>query len=351
MRIFGAERVSNLMDKIGYKEGDVIEHSWMTKTIERNQKRMEQNNFGIRKRLLEYDDVMNKQRSNIYRMRKNALWGDKLSIDLRNMLFNWCNDTVINCKDQGSYEELELEVIRTLAAGLPFDEATFDSTKTDDLVDMLFADLSSKYRNKLEKIAEQAYPVFQHIRSEQGERIENVVVPMTDGTHQFQLTVSMQKALDTQCRSLSNDFEKSTTLQTIDDEWKEHLRELDELKQSTGNAQYEQKDPLLIYKIESFELFGKMLQRINHKVLGLLFRTRISDDNQVGEARKPMRKDTPKVVASKEEFSNGSDSQEAIENSAPKVPQNPIRNELKVGRNDACPCGSGKKFKSCHGKD
>ena len=351
MRIFGAERVSNLMDKIGYKEGDVIEHSWMTKTIERNQKRMEQNNFGIRKRLLEYDDVMNKQRSNIYRMRKNALWGDKLSIDLRNMLFNWCNDTVINCKDQGSYEELELEVIRTLAAGLPFDEATFDSTKTDDLVDMLFADLSSKYRNKLEKIAEQAYPVFQHIRSEQGERIENVVVPMTDGTHQFQLTVSMQKALDTQCRSLSNDFEKSTTLQTIDDEWKEHLRELDELKQSTGNAQYEQKDPLLIYKIESFELFGKMLQRINHKVLGLLFRTRILDDNQVGEARKPMRKENPKVIASKEEFSHSSDKQEAVENSAPKVIQNPIRNELKVGRNDACPCGSGKKFKSCHGKD
>jgi len=351
MRIFGAERVSNLMDKIGYKEGDVIEHSWMTKTIERNQKRMEQNNFGIRKRLLEYDDVMNKQRSNIYRMRKNALWGDKLSIDLRNMLFNWCNDVVTNCKDQGNYEELELEVIRTLAAGLPFDEATFDSGKTDDLVDMLFADLSAKYRTKLEKIAEQAFPVFQHIRREQGEKIENVVVPMTDGTHQFQLTVSMQKALDTECRSLSNDFEKSTTLQSIDDEWKEHLRELDELKQSTGNAQYEQKDPLLIYKIESFELFGKMLQRINHKVLGLLFRTRILDDNQVGEARKPMRKENPKVIASKEEFSHGSDSQEAIENSAPKIPQNPIRNELKVGRNDACPCGSGKKFKSCHGKD
>jgi preprotein translocase subunit SecA len=351
MRIFGAERVSNLMDKIGYKEGDVIEHSWMTKTIERNQKRMEQNNFGIRKRLLEYDDVMNKQRSNIYRMRRNALWGDKLSIDLRNMLFNWCNDLVTNCKEQSNYEELEMEVIRTLAAGLPFDEATFDTSKTDDLVDMLFADLSVKYRNKLEKIAEQAYPVFQHIRSEQGDRIENVVVPMTDGTHQFQLTVSMQKALDTQCRSLSNDFEKSTTLQTIDDEWKEHLRELDELKQSTGNAQYEQKDPLLIYKIESFELFGQMLQRINQKVLGLLFRTRILDDNQVGEARKPTRKENPKVVASKEEFNHGSDSQEANQNSAPKIHQNPIRNELKVGRNDPCPCGSGKKFKSCHGKD
>lgn len=351
MRIFGAERVSNLMDKIGYKEGDVIEHSWMTKTIERNQKRMEQNNFGIRKRLLEYDDVMNKQRSNIYRMRRNALWGDKLSIDLRNMLFNWCNDLVTNCKEQSNYEELEMEVIRTLAAGLPFDEATFDTSKTDDLVDMLFADLSAKYRNKLEKIAEQAYPVFQHIRSEQGDRIENVVVPMTDGTHQFKLTVSMQKALDTQCRSLSNDFEKSTTLQTIDDEWKEHLRELDELKQSTGNAQYEQKDPLLIYKIESFELFGQMLQRINQKVLGLLFRTRILDDNQVGEARKPTRKENPKVVASKKEFNHGSDSQEANQNSAPKIHQNPIRNELKVGRNDPCPCGSGKKFKSCHGKD
>lgn len=352
MRIFGAERVSNLMDKIGYKEGDVIEHSWMTKTIERNQKRMEQNNFGIRKRLLEYDDVMNKQRSNIYRMRKNALFGDKLSIDLRNMLYNWCNDTITNHKESSNYEELELEVIRTLAMGLPFDEATYDSKKADELTEMLFIELTNKYTSKLDKIAEQAYPVFQHIRQEQGERIENVIVPMTDGTHSFQLTVSMQKALDSQCRSLAQDFEKSTTLQTIDDEWKEHLRELDELKQSTYNAQYEQKDPLLIYKIESFELFGQMLQRINHKVLGLLFRTRILEENPVEEARRPMRKADPKVVASKEEIGSGiNDNQSAIESSAPKVPQNPIKHELKVGRNDPCPCGSGKKFKSCHGKE
>ncbi len=352
MRIFGAERVSNMMDKIGYKEGDVIEHSWMTKTIERNQKRMEQNNFGIRKRLLEYDDVMNKQRSNIYRMRRNALFGDKLSIDLRNMLYNWCNDTILNYKQGGNFEELELEVIRTLAMGLPFDETTFDTKKETELTEILFADLSHKYNNKLNRIAEQAFPVFKHIREEQGERIENVIVPMTDGTHSFQITVSMQKALDSQCRSLVQDFEKWTTLQTIDDEWKEHLRELDELKQSTYNAQYEQKDPLLIYKIESFELFGQMLQRINHKVLGLLFRTRILEENPVEEARRPIKKDNPKVVASKEEFESGvSDSQAAVESSAPKIPQNPIRNELKVGRNDPCPCGSGKKFKSCHGKE
>ncbi len=352
MRIFGAERVSNMMDKIGYKEGDVIEHSWMTKTIERNQKRMEQNNFGIRKRLLEYDDVMNKQRSNIYRMRRNALFGDKLSIDLRNMLYNWCNDTIANSKQGGNFEELELEVIRTLAMGLPFDETVFDSKKEADLTEMLFVDLSNKYNNKLNRIAEQAYPVFSHIRAEQGERIENVIVPMTDGTHSFQITVSMQKALDTKCRSLIQDFEKWTTLQTIDDEWKEHLRELDELKQSTYNAQYEQKDPLLIYKIESFELFGQMLQRINHKVLGLLFRTRILEDNPVEEARRPMKKDNPRVVASKEELGSGAaDNREAAEASAPKIPQNPIRNELKVGRNDPCPCGSGKKFKSCHGKE
>jgi preprotein translocase subunit SecA len=346
MRIFGSERVSKLMDRFGYGEDDVIENSMMTQTIERNQKRMEQNNFGVRKRLLEYDDVMNKQRTNIYRMRSNALFGERLSIDLRNMLYNWCHETVEQYKNGGQYMDLELEVIRTLAMDLPFDEDAFNNAKTsEELADQLFDNLTERYALKSENMRTQALPVFKSIRAEQGDRIENVVVPMTDGTHQYQLTVNMQKALDTDCRTMIHELEKSATLSILDDEWKEHLRELDELKQSSHNAQYEQKDPLLIYKIESFELFGKMLQRINTQVLGMLFRSRIHAENEVSEARPALKRREPKIQTSRPEMSAEPSAP------APKPTQNPIINDMKIGRNDPCPCGSGKKFKACHGKD
>ena len=355
MRIFGSERVSKLMDRFGYGEDDVIENSMMTQTIERNQKRMEQNNFGVRKRLLEYDDVMNKQRTNIYRMRSSALFGERLSIDLRNMLYNWCQETVEQHKNGGSYLELEMEVIRTLAMDLPFDEEKFQNTRNaEDLANILFDDLTQRYAAKTEAMRNQALPVFSSIRAEQGERIENVVVPMTDGTHNYQLTVNMQKALESGCKNMVQELEKSTTLTVLDDEWKEHLRELDELKQSSHNAQYEQKDPLLIYKIESFELFGKMLQRINTQVLGMLFRARIHAENEVSEARPAMRRVDPKIQTSRPEMETlGSPEMANIpqEAPAPKPTQNPIINDLKIGRNDPCPCGSGKKFKACHGKD
>ncbi|MEY2708095.1 MAG: hypothetical protein RIQ91_725 [Bacteroidota bacterium] len=356
MRIFGSERVSKLMDRFGYGEDDVIENSMMTQTIERNQKRMEQNNFGVRKRLLEYDDVMNKQRTNIYRMRSNALFGERLSIDLRNMLYNWCQETVEQYKNGGHYIDLELEVIRTVAMDLPFGEEEFNNTKSaEELAEKLFDELTHRYAQKTENMRTQALPVFQSIRSEQGDRIENVVVPMTDGTHQYQLTVNMQKALDSDCRAMIHELEKSATLSILDDEWKEHLRELDELKQSSHNAQYEQKDPLLIYKIESFELFGKMLQRINTQVLGMLFRARIHAENEVAEARPALKRQDPKIQTSRPEMESlGGDMGSAAaapEISAPRPPQNPIINEMKIGRNDPCPCGSGKKFKACHGKD
>ncbi|MEY4314730.1 MAG: hypothetical protein RIS91_1029 [Bacteroidota bacterium] len=356
MRIFGSERVSKLMDRFGYGEDDVIENSMMTQTIERNQKRMEQNNFGVRKRLLEYDDVMNKQRTNIYRMRSNALFGERLSIDLRNMLYNWCQETVEQYKNGGHYIDLELEVIRTVAMDLPFGEEEFNNTKSaEELAEKLFDELTHRYAQKTENMRTQALPVFQSIRSEQGDRIENVVVPMTDGTHQYQLTVNMQKALDSDCRAMIHELEKSATLSILDDEWKEHLRELDELKQSSHNAQYEQKDPLLIYKIESFELFGKMLQRINTQVLGMLFRARIHAENEVAEARPALKRQDPKIQTSRPEMESlGGDMGSAAaapEMSAPRPPQNPIINEMKIGRNDPCPCGSGKKFKACHGKD
>ncbi|MEY2870616.1 MAG: hypothetical protein RLZZ146_539, partial [Bacteroidota bacterium] len=351
MRIFGSERVSKLMDRFGYGEDDVIENSMMTQTIERNQKRMEQNNFGVRKRLLEYDDVMNKQRTNIYRMRSNALFGERLSIDLRNMLYNWCQETVEQYKNGGHYIDLELEVIRTVAMDLPFGEEEFNNTKSaEELAEKLFDELTHRYAQKTENMRTQALPVFQSIRSEQGDRIENVVVPMTDGTHQYQLTVNMQKALDSDCRAMIHELEKSATLSILDDEWKEHLRELDELKQSSHNAQYEQKDPLLIYKIESFELFGKMLQRINTQVLGMLFRARIHAENEVAEARPALKRQDPKIQTSRPEMESlGGDMGSAAaapEMSAPRPPQNPIINEMKIGRNDPCPCGSGKKFKA-----
>ncbi len=358
MRIFGSERVSKLMDRFGYGEDDVIENSMMTQTIERNQKRMEQNNFGVRKRLLEYDDVMNKQRTNIYRMRSNALFGERLSIDLRNMLYNWCQETVEQHKNGGQYMDLELEVIRTLAMDLPFDEDTFNNAKSaEELADQLFDDLTQRYAHKTETMRAQALPVFKSIRAEQGERIENVVVPMTDGTHQYQLTVNMNKALETDCRAMIHELEKSATLSILDDEWKEHLRELDELKQSSHNAQYEQKDPLLIYKIESFELFGKMLTRINTQVLGMLFRARIHAENEVSEARPALKRQDPKIQTSRPEMESMGGDMGSIGNSpspevaAPRPTQNPIINDLKIGRNDPCPCGSGKKFKACHGKD
>ena len=351
-RIFWSEKVAGLMDKFGFKECDVIEHSWMSKTIERNQKRVEQNNFGIRKRLLEYDDVMNKQRTSIYRIRRNALFGDKLSIDLKNMLWNWCEEVVHGHKEGGSFTDFEFDVMRTLAVAPPFNENEFNTTSADDLTEKLFQALNDFYSQKTKSMADQAYPVFKQIRDAQGDRIENVVVPLTDGTHQYQITVPMQKALDSACLSMIRDFEKSTTLQNIDDEWKEHLRELDELKQSTSNAQYEQKDPLLIYKIESFEMYGQMLQRLNQKILGMLFRTRIFDGADVSEAKQVTRKQAPKTIESKDEMGSalGNPNEEVIAESAPKIPQNPIRNELKVGRNDVCPCGSGKKFKQCHGR-
>ncbi len=354
MRIFGSERVSKLMDRFGYGEDDVIENSMMTQTIERNQKRMEQNNFGVRKRLLEYDDVMNKQRTNIYRMRSNALFGERLSIDLRNMLYNWCQETVEQYKNGGHYMDLELEVIRTLAMDLPFDEDTFNNAKSsEELADQLFDNLTQRYAQKTEAMRTQALPVFKSIRAEQVDRIENVVVPMTDGTHQYQLTVNMQKALDTDCRTMIHELEKSATLSILDDEWKEHLRELDELKQSSHNAQYEQKDPLLIYKIESFELFGKMLQRINTQVLGMLFRSRIHAENEVSEARPALKRQDPKIQTSRPEMDvmGGGEMPAEVSAPAPRPTQNPIINDLKIGRNDPCPCGSGKKFKACHGKD
>src|SRR5210317_63346 len=254
MRIFGSEKVANFMDKFGYKEGDVIEHSWMTKTIERNQKRVEQNNFGIRKRLLEYDDVMNQQRTGIYRIRRNALFGDKLSIDLRNMLSNWCEEIVGHFKELGSYQEFEMDVIRTVAMAPPFDEEAFLNQDEASLTDQLFESLSQQYNDKTKAMSEQALPVFKQVYEDKNNKFDKILVPITDGIKTLQVTSVLQEVIETGGQSLTTDIEKGISIAIIDDEWKEHLRAMDDLRQSVQGAVYEQKDPLLIYKFESFEL-------------------------------------------------------------------------------------------------
>ncbi len=350
MRKFGAEKVSKMMDKMGYKEGDVIEHRWMTSTIERNQKRMEQMSFGVRKRLLEYDDVMNKQRTNIYKIRKNALTGDRLSIDLRNMMYNWCVETMEMAKDGGSFEELQLETYKAIATDLPFNEHEFKSKKADELADNMYAHLLQHYKQKWQNIASQAFPVFTNIHQREGDRIKNILVPLTDGIHRYDIAVNMQNALQTECNSIVKDMEKIVTLQVIDEEWKEHLRELDELKQSSNNAAMEQKDPLLIYKIESFKLYGEMLGRVQNKILTYLFRSVIFTEEEVQEAKEVTKKPDAKITTSRTDLSEqAAQNAQASQGSAPQIQQAPILSDPKIGRNDPCPCGSGKKFKQCHG--
>ena len=357
MRIFGSEKVMRWMDRMGYKEDDVIQASTMTGIIERNQKRMEQNNYGIRKRLLEYDDVMNKQRTVVYSRRKNALFGERLNLDLRNMLYDWCEDTVSVTKENNAFNDLELEVFKHLACELPFDEEAYKSGSAGDLADELYHHLLNHYERKNRRMAEIALPVFRNIRETQGERIENVIVPFTDGTHVMQVVVNMHKTLESEGAFLVREFEKNITLEIIDDEWKEHLRELDDLKQASPNAQYEQKDPLLIYKIESFNLFRDMMRRVNTRVLGMLFRGNLDggeDVNAAQTARPPRRNDDlSKARTSREEpgVVGGGMMPPPQAPEMPELPGIPLRNDPKIGRNDPCYCGSGKKFKNCHGRE
>ena len=357
MRIFGSEKVMRWMDRMGYKEDDVIQASTMTGIIERNQKRMEHNNYGIRKRLLEYDDVMNKQRTVVYTRRKNALFGERLNLDLRNMLYDWCEDTVSVTKESNAFHDLELEVFKHLACELPFDEEAYKSGSAGDLADELYHHLLNHYDRKNRRMAEIALPVFKNIRETQGERIENVIVPITDGTHVMQVVVNMHKTLESAGAFLVREFEKNIALEIIDDEWKEHLRELDDLKQASPNAQYEQKDPLLIYKIESFNLFRDMMRRVNTRVLGMLFRGNLDggeDVNATQNARPPRRDDDlSKARTSREEpgVVGGGMMPPPQAPDMPDLPGIPLRNEPKIGRNDPCYCGSGKKFKNCHGRE
>ncbi len=355
MRLFGSERVSKIMDRFGYKEGEVIQHSMISKTIERSQKKVEQNNFGTRKRLLEYDDVMNKQRTVIYSLRKNALFGDRLSVDLNNMLYQWCHEKTSQMKEEANYSDYKLEILRNMAYDPAVSEVDFNKLKDEELSENLFDLLNSHYQNKSLHIRQSAVSVFKRMQLEKGGKIENIVVPFTDGVKTLNVVSNVVNTIATDGRELIVNFEKYVTLSSIDDHWKEHLRELDDLKQAVATAYLEQKDPLLIYKQESFNLFGEMISTLNHEILSLLYKGYIPNSNEddMHEARQLRQKtDMSRLKTTRDDAGQPNPNQQAIDSSAPQaVHQNPIIAGPKVGRNDACPCGSGQKFKKCHGKE
>ena len=343
MRIFGSERIAAIMDRMGLQEGEVIQHSMITKQIERAQKKVEENNFGMRKRLLEYDDVMNNQRTVIYNKRRNALYGDRLSIDISNMFYDTC-ELLYNDADQNhDYEGFKMEMIRVFAMDVPFTEKELFNSRGNDMVQKLYELTYNAYRERMQRLAETAYPFIKNIHD--NTRYLNVVFPITDGVKTMNVICPVQKAYENGGREVQLSIEKNITLAIIDDAWKEHLRELDDLKTSVQNASYEQKDPLLIYKFESFNLFEKMLLDINRQIASFLSRASlpVKEDSEMKEAHQP-------TSNQKGLRTSRNDAPEA-QRTAPREKPQPVHVEKKVGRNDPCPCGSGKKYKNCHGRD
>lgn len=346
MRLFNSERITSIMDKIGLEEGEVIQHSMITKSIERAQRKVEENNFGIRKRLLEYDDVMNSQREVIYKKRRHALYGERLDGDLLNMMYDSV-DTIVNNHYGLDFEEFQLELIRTCSIESPISEEEFRQQKPEQIIDAIYQEMIDSYTRKIEAIAKQAWPVIKDVQENRGHQYKNIVVPISEGKRIFQVVTDLEKAYHNQGKELVKSFQKQIVLMTIDEAWKEQLREMDDLKQSVQNATYEQKDPLLIYKFESFNLFKLMLNTVNEDIVSSLMKAHIpmQDPNQVREAEQ-RRTDMSRMQMQK------NDSMGGMPDGRPQQPKTqPVRVEKRVGRNDLCPCGSGKKFKSCHGKE
>lgn len=350
MRLFGSDRITGIMDKIGLKEGEMIQHSMITKSIERAQKKVEENNFGIRKRLLEYDDVMNSQREVIYKKRRHALFGERLEVDILNTVYDLIENLVNEHQTNGTFEDFELELIRLMSMESPVNEQDFSRMKVDEIVDQVYQQMVSVYARRMETIARQAYPVIRDVYEQKSHMYQNIVVPISDGMHIYQVITNLEKAYKNQGKELVKSFQKQTVLSTIDEAWKEQLREMDDLKQSVQNATYEQKDPLLIYKFESFNLFKVMIGKVNKQIVSMLAKGHIpiSEPDQVREGHERRGLDMSRMSTSKSEAPGSANRPEA-----PQEPKNvqPVRVEKRVGRNDPCPCGSGKKFKACHGKD
>ena len=353
MRLFGSDRIARIMDRLGMKEGEVIQSGMITSSIERAQKKVEENNFGIRKRLLEYDDVMNSQREVVYRRRRNALYGDRLAVDIANMILEVCESIVEEYQEVRDFDGFRLEVIRIFSMDTEIVLENFSKDKPHDLADRLYHEVMTFYRRKSEHIAQLALPVITQVFETQGHQYENILIPITDGMKTIQVLVNLKKAVDSKGREVVHALEKMITLAMIDDAWKEHLREMDELKQSVQNAVYEQKDPLLIYKLESFNLFKQMLGDVGKEITQFLMKGNLPaatpEQAQAPvaprvappiQAPRPM----PQLQTSRTEVA------EQLNTNAEAQRSQPVKVEPKVGRNDQCPCGSGKKYKNCHGQ-
>jgi len=354
MRLFGSERIAGIMDKLGLKDGEMIQHPMITKSIERAQKKVEENNFGIRKRLLEYDDVMNSQREVIYSKRRHALLGERLSLDVANMMFDVAESLVDTYHTNGDFENFDFDLIRSFSMDSPVSSDDFLKSGAEQVTDKIYSRVLDTYKRKVDSISKQAYPVLKDVYDRMSHVYENVVVPISDGVRVFQVITNLKATAESEGKELVRSYEKTVVLATIDEAWKEHLREMDDLKQSVQNATYEQKDPLLIYKFESFELFKTMLTKVNKDVVSTLMKGHIptQDPEQVKEAQRRRQVDMSKYRTSKGDFSQYSNTGGGGGGGADDKNQKaePIRVEKKVGRNDPCPCGSGKKYKNCHGQ-
>ncbi len=369
MRLFGSDRIAGAMDRLGFKEGEMIENSMINSSIERAQKKVEENNFGIRKHLIEYDDVMNQQRNVVYAKRRHALMGERLGVDITNMIYDEAANIINRAKDANDYESLKMDVFQSFAMEIPFDEDTFRRGREQALTDQLSEAALELFKRKMDVIAGIANPVVKRVFEDKGSQYKNILIPITDGKRTYQVIVNLEDAYKTEGKEVVKSFEKQTLLYVIDDEWKEHLRQLDELRHSVQTASYEQKDPLLIYKLESFGLFEQMLNSFNRRAIAILMRAQIPtrDPNEVRQAQAPQRQDMSKYRTQKDQAvsrtqapqmgstsssggiqtamsaANGQDTRRQ------QVTQ-PIRVEKKIRPNDPCPCGSGKKYKQCHGK-
>ncbi|WP_455088150.1 preprotein translocase subunit SecA [Porphyromonas endodontalis] len=366
MRLFASDRIASLMDRMGFKEGEVLENNMLSKSVEKAQKKVEENNFGIRKRLLEYDDVMNSQREVIYTRRRHALMGERIGMDVLNMLYDVTEGIVTRYKDGEDYEGFVAEMFSTLAVEVELSEEDFRKERESALVDVVFDEVYKTFKRRCDTIASVAYPVIHQVREEHGTQYERIVVPITDGRRVYNIAVNLEEADTSEGKSIVKELEKSISLYTLDEAWKEHLREMDELRNSVQNASYENKDPLLIYKLESYELFKTMIDSMNRKASAILMRAHIqvappqeaeaaaAQKVEVKQAAPERPTDMSRYKTRKDDIEAQREAQRAAAAGAGQASQpkaEPVRAEPKIGRNDPCPCGSGKKFKNCHGRD
>ncbi|MBR1923225.1 MAG: preprotein translocase subunit SecA [Paludibacteraceae bacterium] len=356
MRMFGSERIAGIMDRMGWEEGEAIQHKLISSNVEKAQKKVEENNFGIRKRLIEYDDVMNQQRNVIYAKRHHALMGERIGVDITNMIYDAAESIIADSKDSLDYEGLSYSIMQTFAIEVPFDEDTFRRSKENDLSEQLATAALESFKRRMDKLMTTANPVIQQVYKDKGAMYENILIPISDGQRVYNISVNLRRAAETECKEVVKEFEKRMILYVIDDEWKEHLRQLDDLKQSVQNASYEQKDPLLIYKLESFNIFRQMLDNFNRRAIAILLRGFIPQQqpSEMRQAHAPQRTDMSRYRTQKDVVQQAAQ-QSGMAGAAARDTREaqktmPIIADKKPRPNDPCPCGSGKKYKQCHGR-